>query len=120
MCIRLYISIQYENRNSNYNETKKKLFFKCITLYQRLKSWICCFPVSFMFVNMFQCCSITETLKQVIEKKIERNRPIYLMFIDLQKAYDNIPISKLWEVLQNTNINHTLIKACLLYTSRCV
>ena len=54
------------------------------------------------------CTDNVFSLKQVIEKKIERNIPIYLMFVDSKKAYDNIPISKLWEVLQNTNINHTL------------
>lgn len=32
------------------------------------------------------------------------------MFIDLQKAYDNVPLKKLWEVLQETNISHTPIK----------
>jgi len=31
--------------------------------------------------------------------------------VDLTKAYDNIPISKLWEVLGESNINNTLIKA---------
>lgn len=33
------------------------------------------------------------------------------MFIDLQKAYDTVPVNKLWKVLQETNISHTLIKA---------
>lgn len=33
------------------------------------------------------------------------------MFIDLQKAYDSVLITKLWEALWNTNINHTVIKA---------
>ena len=31
--------------------------------------------------------------------------------MDLTKAYDSIPISKLWEVLGELNINNTLIKA---------
>ena len=33
------------------------------------------------------------------------------MFVDLTKAYDSIPILKLWEVLGESNINSTLIKA---------
>lgn len=33
------------------------------------------------------------------------------MFIDLQKAYDTVPINKLWKVLQETNLSQTLIKA---------
>jgi hypothetical protein len=31
--------------------------------------------------------------------------------VDLTKAYDNIPISKLWQVLGESNINNTLSKA---------
>ena len=31
--------------------------------------------------------------------------------MDLTKVYDSIPISKLWEVLGESNINNTLIKA---------
>jgi len=32
------------------------------------------------------------------------------MCVNLTKAYDSIPISKLWEVLRESNINNTLIK----------
>jgi hypothetical protein len=31
--------------------------------------------------------------------------------VDLTKAYDSIPISKLWKVLGELNINNTLIEA---------
>jgi hypothetical protein len=33
------------------------------------------------------------------------------LFVDLTKAYDSIPILKFWEVLGESNINNTLIKA---------
>jgi hypothetical protein len=33
------------------------------------------------------------------------------LFVDLTKVYDSIPILKLWEVLGESNINNTLIKA---------
>ena len=33
------------------------------------------------------------------------------MFIDLHKAYDTVPVTKLWKVLQETYINNTLINA---------
>ncbi|XP_044745272.1 uncharacterized protein LOC123307119 [Coccinella septempunctata] len=56
-------------------------------------------------------------LKQIIEKKTATNREVHITFVDLHKAYDTIPIVKLWEVLEGTNINHTLIKAVKdLYT----
>lgn len=50
-------------------------------------------------------------LKQLIEKRIATGRELHLLFIDLAKAYDSIPTVKLWEALQQTQINHTLIKA---------
>lgn len=34
-----------------------------------------------------------------------------IIFVDLQNAYDIIPIIKLWETLEKSNISHTLIKA---------
>lgn len=57
------------------------------------------------------CTDNIFVLKQIIEKKTARNQEVHITFIDLQKAYDNVPITKLWEVLQGSNINHTLIKA---------
>lgn len=44
-------------------------------------------------------------LKQIIEKRISLNREVHLFFIDLSKAYNNVPTSKLWEVLRKTSIN---------------
>jgi len=50
-------------------------------------------------------------MKQAIEKRNETNQETHLLFVDLTKAYDSIPILKLWEVLGESNINNTLIKA---------
>ena len=50
-------------------------------------------------------------LKQLIEKKNGTNQETHLMFIDLHKAYDTVPVNRLFKVLQETNINHTLIRA---------
>ena len=50
-------------------------------------------------------------MKQVIEKRKVTNQETHLLFVDLTKAYDSIPILKLWEVLGESNINNTLIKA---------
>lgn len=46
-------------------------------------------------------------LTQVIAKSLE----ILLLFVDLTQAYDRIPLSKLWIVLESSNINITIIKA---------
>jgi hypothetical protein len=51
------------------------------------------------------------TLKQIIEKRKEYNQPLYLVFIDYEKAYDNINRHKLWEILENYNIHKHLIEA---------
>lgn len=34
-----------------------------------------------------------------------------MLYVDLAKTYDTVPIMKLWEVLESTNINVTLINA---------
>lgn len=56
--------------------------------------------------------------KQAIEKKSATNRDAHLTFIDLQKAYDNMPTQKLWEVLEIYIINCTLIKSLKRLYSR--
>jgi hypothetical protein len=33
-----------------------------------------------------------------------------LLFVDLEKAYDNIPLIKLWKALEETGISSTLTK----------
>jgi hypothetical protein len=33
-----------------------------------------------------------------------------LLFVDLEKTYDNIPLIKLWKALEETRISPTLIK----------
>jgi len=50
-------------------------------------------------------------MKQVTEKRNATYQETHLLFVDLTEAYDSIPISKLWEVLGESNINNTLIKA---------
>ena len=39
------------------------------------------------------------TLKQTQEKCIEQNRDLYIVFIDLKKAFDTVPRDLLWKVL---------------------
>jgi hypothetical protein len=37
-------------------------------------------------------------------------KEVHLLFIDLKKAYGNIPLIKLWKALEETRISYTLIK----------
>jgi hypothetical protein len=44
-------------------------------------------------------------ITQMIEKKKATNRELHLLFIDLTKAYDSVPLNKLWETLDGLAIN---------------
>ena len=48
---------------------------------------------------------------QVIEKKMAVAQELHLIFVDLQKAYDSVPLVKLWEALEKSNFNGGLIDA---------
>jgi len=47
---------------------------------------------------------------QMIEKKKATNRELHLLFIDLTKVYDSVPLNKLWETLDRSTINIRLIE----------
>ena len=48
-------------------------------------------------------------LNQMIEKSIEFNKPLYLIFIDFTKAFDSIKLDKLWLILDRTPLNKNYI-----------
>ena len=48
-------------------------------------------------------------LSQIIEKSIEFNKPLYLIFIDFTKAFDSIKLDKLWSILDKTPLNKNYI-----------
>jgi hypothetical protein len=50
-------------------------------------------------------------ITQMIEKKKATNRQLHLLFIDLKKAYDSIPLNKVWETVGRLAINTSLIEA---------
>lgn len=51
------------------------------------------------------------SITQIIEKKVARGQEVHLMFVDLRKAYDSVPLVKLWEALEKTNVNIELVEA---------
>lgn len=53
-------------------------------------------------------------MKQMIEKRIKRNMEILIIFIDLEKTYDNFPI-KNYHILDNSVINGKYILAIIIY-----
>ena len=57
------------------------------------------------------CVDHIFSLTQINEKKVATNRDVHLLFVDLTKAYDTIPVQKLWQVLEKSPINNTVITA---------
>jgi len=56
------------------------------------------------------CNDNTFVLKHFIEKQLSVGKEVHLLFIDLKKAFDNIPLTKLWKALEETRIIYTLIE----------
>jgi len=50
-------------------------------------------------------------LKQLIEKKTYVDQPLHLLFVDLEKAYDSVPLKNLWKALKHYNISNSIIMA---------
>ena len=48
-------------------------------------------------------------LCQLIEKSIEFNKPMYMIFIDFTKAFDSIKLDHLWSILDKTALNKNYI-----------
>jgi hypothetical protein len=57
------------------------------------------------------CINNIFCITQMIEKKKATNRELHLLFIDLTKAYDSIPLNKLCETLDGLAINTRLTEA---------
>ena len=47
--------------------------------------------------------------RQLVEKVREHNNSVYMLFVDLQKAYDSIPRQALWLVLRKYGIPPVMV-----------
>lgn len=56
------------------------------------------------------CTDNLFTIQQLLEKKIAKEDEVHIAFIDLLKAYDNVPRNKLWIALQALGTHPHLIK----------
>lgn len=52
----------------------------------------------------------TFCLKQIVEKKMAVGNQIHFLFINLMKAHNNVPITKLWNVLNKLNMDQNIIR----------
>lgn len=50
-------------------------------------------------------------LRQAVEKLCEKNKDLYICFIDLEKAFDRVPREKLFGILSEYGIRGSLLKA---------
>ena len=57
------------------------------------------------------CVDQVFTLRQVMEKVIEKRREIFVAFIDLEKAYDRVNRMKMWEALRQAQVGEGLVRA---------
>ena len=46
------------------------------------------------------CADMIQVVRQLIEKTIEHDTEVYMMFVDLKKAYDSVAREALWKVLE--------------------
>jgi hypothetical protein len=56
-------------------------------------------------------CSCTDaifTVQQIMEKRKEHNLPLFILFVEYEKAYDNVNREKLWEMMENNVPNYLL------------
>jgi len=54
------------------------------------------------------CTDAIFTVQQIMEKGREHNLLLFLLFIDYEKAYDNVSRGKLWEMMENKIPNYLL------------
>ena len=50
-------------------------------------------------------------VRQVVEKTIEKDRVLYMAFVDSKKVYDNVNRIKLWKVLEEYDVKGRVLKA---------
>ena len=50
-------------------------------------------------------------LQQLIEKMMSVDQPLHLSFVDLEKAYNIVPMKNLWKALEHYNISNSIIRA---------
>ena len=56
------------------------------------------------------CSDMTFTLRQLVEKSVEHQTKQFIVFVDLQKAYDSVPRAVLWRALEKLGVPDSMIR----------
>jgi hypothetical protein len=54
------------------------------------------------------CTDAIFTVQQIIEKRKEHNLPLCILFVNYEKAYDNVNRDKMWKMMENKVPNYLL------------
>ena len=55
------------------------------------------------------CADMVFCARQLVEKAIEHNTKVFLLFVDLRKAYDLVPRSAMWLILQKYGVPTVIV-----------
>lgn len=61
------------------------------------------------FTKGKSCMDHIFSLRQITEKSYAKGQEIHLIFVDLEKAYDSVPIIKLWDAMEDIGIDLPII-----------
>ena len=75
----------------------------CMYVCMYVRMYVCMY-VLYMYVCMIFC------VRQLVEKAIEHNTKLFLLFVDLRKAYDSVPRAALWCALQKYGVPDIMIE----------
>jgi hypothetical protein len=49
-------------------------------------------------------------MEQLIKKRREFNLPTYILFIDYEKAFDKVPLGRLWNIMKSRGFLDHIVK----------
>ena len=95
-------------RGINLLSTSLKLLTKIIT--NKINGLISLQDEQQGFRSGRSCTDAVFVLRQITEKSIEYNKPAYICFIDLVKAFDRVRLKDIIHLLYDRHIPHNLVK----------
>ena len=61
------------------------------------------------------CADMIFVARQLVEKARERGESLYVLFVDLRKAYDSVPRQALWKVLEKYGVPEKNVDCCEVF-----